>query len=242
MFKKFKNQCKELKKAFAERDLKPIFAKIGLVLLLLAFVFAVVALIAFAFVSLCAYLNQHMDNIIRVLIVAGAVAIPFIYRKNKTKGKAEAPQPSKPGDAVQERARANYELLKGWVFSLLTDDIIRQTLSISVPSRLSQIETSRPFSIHGETVHYNFVAMMASRKHDAPAIKEILNTRLRQKLRAKEFGGLLQEVVALSNGSLVPVWEITDVRIAGETVAITAVLASDVYANQKSPDTLDGGF
>lgn len=162
-------------------------------------------------------------------------AIAYIYklrtdRMKKQSDLSDTIEKKKQMNAVlkEENMKQNYRLVHKAMFETLSD--VSEILGIKKPDMFSEIEAIEKYYVENDIYYYNFSCL---KKHDIdlPTVKMVLQTRIRQKLEAKEIP-LTPSFYAYESQTL-PIMMIHDLYIDGNYLHIKVVLVDALYIKQK---------
>jgi hypothetical protein len=168
--------------------------------------------------------------------VVGGIAfcsIVYFISEKRHKHRAELSSIEQQASIAQENAdkallESNYIIVRQCVYSVLCE--IAENLGLTKPQRQSEIDSPSRIITNSNVLMYQFVVLKKSAEISISSIKEILQTRITQKLIAHEFSGLTQSNFVFG-GTAYPILCVHDVADSGAYINLDIVWFSEAYGN-----------
>lgn len=148
--------------------------------------------------------------------------------KRKEEKSAEAKQ-VKAEECEMERslAESNYTIVRQCLFSVISENA--DALRLAKPTTFSEMDSPSRIIRKGNVIMYQFLALKKS-EVDTIAVKNIIQTRISQKLSAQEFSGIIQSTF-IYNGRAYSLLYVDDVQDVGAYIQIDMAWVNDNYCN-----------
>lgn len=215
------------------------YVKLGLVLLLL--IAAAVVTLSLIVSTLVAVKNFVVQNQTLVFITTFALVTFFgwIYdraeQRRKLQSQAEQQAREEAQFMEESLAQNNYDIVRQCLFNVLSD--VADTISLIKPDRLSQLDSPAKYAKKGNVLFYQYLILKKEAVIDPHAVKQVLQTRISQRLQAQEFAGIT-ETSHYYKGQMYPLLYLDEVIDVGNYIQVDITWVSDTYCEYLRNKTL----
>lgn len=220
MFKKIFDELKNclIKKRYLTLLLYILLflSSIGLILLIIVFFFRLI--------------DKYFIEIL--IIVISSLSLYFwISEKRNTRKEEKAAEikqiKAEEYEIERTLAESNYSIVRQCLFSIISENA--DALHLAKPTTLSELDSPSRIIRKGTVMMYQYLTLKKG-DVDTIVIKEIIQTRITQKLLAQEFSGITQTTY-IYNGKAYPLLYIDEIQDQGAYIQIDMAWVNDNYCN-----------